>query len=212
LLTIAAPAGPQTFANIELDKIHPLLDWFNLMTYDFHGEWSELTNHHAGLYPSKDDPTIDKLVRTKFNADSAVKGYLAAGVPAEKIVLGVPFYGRGWTGVKDVNHGLHQPHSNQLPLGTWEAGNWDYRDLAANYVDKKAKRFWDDAAKAPWLFDTGSGLMISYDDPKSVAAKARYVRANKLGGVMVWELSGDGPKAELLTTLHADLTAKTSPQ
>jgi chitinase len=105
-----------------------------------------------------------------------------------------------------VNHGLGQRRDSQLPKGTWEAGVWDYRDLAANYVDKKAKRFWDDAAKVPWLFDARSGLMISYDDAESMTAKARYVRANKLGGVMVWELSGDGPQAELLTALHASLT------
>jgi chitinase len=206
LLTIAAPAGPKTFANIELGKVAKLIDWFNLMCYDFHGGRSGLTNFNAPLYPVKDDPTSDETVRKHFNADSAVRAYRAAGVPAGQIVLGVPFYGRGWQGVKTGN-GLFQKPGPGLPKGTWEAGVLDYKDLAGNYVGKY-RRFWHKEAKVPWLYDDRAGVMISYDDAESLKLKAEYVLKNDLGGVMAWEVSADDAKATLLTTLHGVLKRK----
>jgi chitinase len=204
LLTIAAPAGPKTYKNIELDKIAVHLDWINLMTYDFHGSWSELTNFNAPLFAAKADPTKDETIRTRFNADAAVKAYLKAGIPADKLVLGVPFYGRGWSGVKNVNNGLYQPASKTPPKGTWEAGMFDYKDLAANYVGKY-QRFWHDEAKCPWLYDEKAGIMIGYDDAESLRIKAEYVLEHRLGGVMFWELSGDDAKNTLVNTLHKTL-------
>jgi chitinase len=178
------------------------------MAYDFHGGWSPLTNFNAPLYPSKDDPSADEAVRKHANVDSAVRAYLAAGMPADKLVLGVPFYGRGWGGVKDVKDGLYQKHAPTPPRGTWERGVWDYKDLAANYAGKKYKRFWHARAKVPWLFDARGGVMISYDDPQSLRLKAAYVNEHKLGGVMCWELSADDAKSSLLGALHGVLRGK----
>ncbi len=204
LLTIAAPAGQNTFANLELDVVHKYLDWLNLMSYDFHGGWSEHTNFNAPLFASKTDPTKDEVVRTKFNVDSAVTAYLAAGVPPEKLVLGVPFYGRGWTVAKDAkNNGLFQPHTKQLPRGTWENGVFDYKDIAVNYLGKRGQRHWNDEAKVPYFYDDKTGLMMSYDDAESLKIKAQYARDKKLSGVMIWELSADDAKHTLLDALHA---------
>jgi chitinase len=202
LLTIAAPAGPKTSANIELAEVAKLCDWLNLMAYDFHGSWSKTTNHHAALHANPNDPTADETVRTQWNVSAAVKNTLAAGVPAGKIVLGVPFYGRGWIGANDAGHGLFQPHSGRQPPGTWEAANWDYKDIAANYVGKKAARHWDAAAKAPWLYDPKSGLFITYDDEESIGSKAAFAAGRKLGGMMAWELSGDTKEHSLLDAIR----------
>lgn len=199
LLTIAAPAGPRTLENLELEKIHPHLDWLNLMAYDFHGSWDATTHFNAPLYPIKDDPATDALSR-KLNVDAAVKTYLAAGVPSEKLVLGVPFFGRGWSGVKNPNNGLFQAKTG-IPKGTWEEGVFDYEDLAAKYIGK-FKRHWNDDAKVPWLYDDKTGVMISYDDPESLKLKAAYARDKKLGGVMIWELSADDAKGSLIKALR----------
>ncbi len=207
LLTMAAPAGPKTLANIELGKVAKLLDWFNLMSYDFHGGWSSLTHFNAPLYPIRDDPSTDETVRKRFNADAAVRAYRAAGVPADRIVLGVPFYGRGWQGVKKAGNGLFQKPGPGLPKGTWEPGVFDYRDLVVNYIGKY-RRFRHPEAKVPWLYDDNSGVMISYDDAESLKIKAEYVRKHDLGGVMAWELSADDARATLLGTLHEVLRRK----
>ena len=190
LLTIAAPASPNQYRRMELGRIHRSLDWINLMTYDMAGDWSRLTDFHAPLYsPDGNDES--------GSADATVRGYLAAGVPAEKLLLGVPFYGRAWGGVRDVNHGLHQPHAAKPPRPPG-GGGFAYRKLAENYIDKTAKRFWDERAKAPWLFDEKAGVMIAYDDPQSLRLKANYARDHHLGGVMIWDLSEDDDRSTLL--------------
>jgi chitinase len=198
LLTIAAPAVSSTYANIELKEMSQTLDWLNLMAYDFHGSWDKTTNLHAALYGAADDPEPADL-----NGDAAVQAYLEAGVPADKIVLGVPFYGRGWAGVPDVDHGLYQPVKG-LPKGTWEQGTFDYKDLAKNYVDRNGYvRYWQEEAKGPWLYNAAKGVFIGYDDAESLEVKADYVAEQGLGGVMFWELSADD--GTLLGVLYSRL-------
>ncbi len=94
LLTIAAPIGPGNIRNLELSAIASTVDWINLMGYDFHGAWDTTTNFNAPLYRTPTDPADASL-----NIDAAVQAYLSDDVPAEKLVLGVPFYGHGWSGV-----------------------------------------------------------------------------------------------------------------
>jgi chitinase len=189
-------------AHIQVDKIHPYLDWLNVMTYDFHGGWDKTTGFNAPLYPVTSGPDAHGL-GTKLNADSAIKSYLAAGVPPEKLVLGVPFYGRAWGGVKTVDNGLFQSQATPAH-GAWDRGTFEYYNLAAKYIGKY-ERHWQDEAKVPWLFDAKSGLMISYDDPQSIKLKAAYAREHKLGGVMIWELSGDDGQGTLMAAARDGL-------
>jgi chitinase len=198
LLTFAAPAGPGNYKHIELAKVAGLVDWINLMTYDFAGGWSAVTDFNAPLYAPGGESA-----RKHDCVDAAVKAYRDAGVPDGKIVVGVPFYGCCWTGVKDVNDGLFQPYGKEPPQG----GPFEYRELAADFVGKY-DRHWQDEAKVPWLFDPKAGVMISYDDPESIRLKAEYVKKANLGGVMCWELSGDDAKASLLTAIHDVLAEK----
>ncbi len=200
LLTIAAPAGPSTYVNLELSKIHPYLDWINLMTYDFAGGWSSKTNFNAPLYPPAEDAALG------LSAHSAVQAYLKAGVPEKKLVMGVPFYGRGWKGVGGGEHGLRSSHSG-VPMGTWENGMFDYKDLKANYLGSGYTRHWHATAKVPWLYHPAKKIMISYDDTTSLAAKADYVVKNRLGGVMAWELSCDDSGNSLVKAISKILKA-----
>ncbi|MFP6737182.1 MAG: glycoside hydrolase family 18 protein [Planctomycetota bacterium] len=199
LLTIAAPAGSGTYANIEIDRIHPLLDWINLMSYDFNGGWSAQTGLNAGLFAVPDNE--NKI--PGLNAAAALEAYLDAGVPPVKLQMGVPFYGRGWRGVADVNNGLHQPHRG-VPTGTWENGVFDYSDLVDNYLPEYT-RHWHEQAKVPWLYNADTGVMITYDDPESLALKVDYVNEQRLGGVMLWDLSSDDEEDSLLSVLHEGL-------
>ena len=193
LLTIAAPAGAGKIANIEVEQIHSLLDFINIMTYDFNGPWSAVSNFNAPLHPSSGDPTSTPGA----NADAAIQNYLGRGVPSDKLVLGVPFYGRAVQGVANVNGGLFQSYTG-TPLGTWDdassgaTGMFDYADIAANYLGQPGiNAHWEPDAGVPWLHKPSSGLFLSYDDPASLALKKQYVLANGLGGVMIWEMSSD---------------------
>jgi chitinase len=117
LLTIATAATQEYLDNVELNKIHPYLDFINIMGYDYQGGWNDSTSHHTNLYVSETDPKDYKQ-----STQTAVKEHLAAGAPSEKIVVGMAFYGRGWHQTENKNLGLHQK-----ALGN--AFSINYRDL-----------------------------------------------------------------------------------
>lgn len=190
LLTIALGAGQSQYQPLDWAEIMPLLDFVNVMTYDMAGAWSSETSFNAPLY----DPA------NRLSADTTITALLALGIPPDKLVLGVPFYGRGWTGAAARNDGLHQPFTGLAG----EDGSFGYAELAADYVGTYA-RFWDDAARVPWLYDAESRTMISYDDPESLAIKAAYVREHGLGGVMIWEMSLDSEDSALLGAIQVGL-------
>ncbi len=178
LLTIAA-ADREYFDYTEMDQAHVYLDWINLMSYDFFNSLTPTTGHHAGLYRSEHALPRDR------NADSAVTQYRVAGVPAEKIVLGVAFYGRGFAGVTARNNGVNQPYDHF-------EGEHSYAELVTKLIGKQGfVRYWDARAQAPYLWNPTSRVFITYDDPQSIAIKAHYVLDHRLGGVMFWELSQD---------------------
>lgn len=195
LLTIAAGAGNRAISGIDWAQAQTYLDFINVMTYDMAGGWSSVTGFNSPLYNSAAAPPEGTSV------DTALQAYLAAGVPADKIVMGVAFYGKGWNRAGATNNGLHQSFTG-LPSGTWEAGTFDYSDLAENYVGAEGwERFFSESAQVPWLYNAETGTMISYDDPESMTLKAEYVQEHGLGGVMFWELSGDDDDYSLLSAL-----------
>jgi GH18 family chitinase len=182
LLTIAAPGGAVNDANYERSEFIQYLDWINLMTYDLHGTWEATTNFNAALYNSSGNPGSSSQT-----VDASVQNYLKAGVPADKLVLGVPFYGHGWKGVPDTNQGLFQSNQGAAP-GLFEDGSFNYTELKDKYFATYT-RYWNAEAQVPWLYNPATGVFISYDDPESIADKAGYAKDQGLGGVMIWELS-----------------------
>jgi GH18 family chitinase len=191
LLTAATAAGARLVGSLELDRITPLLDWFNVMTYDYHSG-SAIAHFNAPLHAATNDPT------PFYNIDSTVAVYRRGGVPPEKIVVGVPFYGRAYGGVHGGNGGLFQPGT--APPREWASG-LDYRQLASrNLTAQGFTRFWHAEAKVPWLHNDSLGVFITYDDAESIGLKAEYVRERGLGGVMIWEIGGDD--GTLLRAIH----------
>ena len=192
LLTIAAPCNPAVIDNYEVELIHPLLDWINLMSYDLHGPWGDpVTGHNAPIYADPQDPSPEPM-RSTFNTANAVDIYLARGVPSDKLHIGMPFYGRGFAGVQGGNQGEYGTYTSPSSPGTWQNGVHDYYDLAANYVNVNGyTRHWNDTSRVPWLHNASQGVFISYDDERSIREKAWFAQANDLGGAMFWEFSGD---------------------
>jgi len=140
--------------------------------------------------------------------DAAVQSYLTGGVPAGKIVLGVRFVGTGWQGVGPTNNGLYQDATGPAQ-GTWDkagapTGSFGYQDIEDNYLVSSTRSF-DKEAQVPWLYDANTGIMISYEDPESLAAKTNYAISNGLGGVMIWELGSDDGEDTLVNAVAAAL-------
>lgn len=193
-LTIAMGAGDDVLAYAEMDKAARYVDTVNLMTYDYYEAGSDpTTGHHAPLFANSADPK-------KVSSDETVRAYEKAGVPAEKILLGVPFYGREWGEVQDVKHGLFQ-------VGKAIPGAYaPYSAIEANMLGEGQGfiRYWDDAAKAPYLYDASKHIFVSYEDTESLKLKCAYVLEHKLGGVMFWDYFGD-PSGTLLKTVGVEL-------
>jgi len=213
LLTIASAGGVDKLENYELAEIAAELDWVNTMSYDFMGAWDlSLTGHHSALYPNPDNPSPNPNVRDYYTSDGSVQPWLEAGVPPEKIVMGVPFYGRAWGGVDPTNSGLFQ-QAGLVPPGTWDdwssgaTGINDYTEIAEMIESGGYVRMWDDVSKVPWAWnpDAHGGHFISYDDPESMQYKMDYINDLGLGGAMFWEVTADR-EGELLDVIHQSLT------
>ena len=193
LLTIATGASKSFLDNTEMHKAHQYLDFINVMTYDYHTGGSPVAGHHANLYPSTSQHF------TGSSADQSIQWHIDAGIPSEKLVLGVAFYGRYWTEVRPEENGLYQ----WTPGG--ERGYHTFDELNENYINKNNfTRHWDEEAKAPYLWNPESRTFITYDDEQSLKHKSHYIRARGLGGAMFWEYSNNFGE-ELLNTLFNEL-------
>jgi chitinase len=191
ILTIAAADGPFV-SGVDIAAVAPYLDWFNLMTYDFVNSLTPLTGHHTGLHAGHLTPAGART------AERAVQQFAAAGVPPGKLLIGAAFYGREFADVRADQHGLYQHYGRYQGEHSWP-------DLKAGYIGRNGYvRHWDAAAQAPWLWNARARRFISYDDPQSIAAKAAYVKARHLGGLMYWEQSLD-PGDELLEAAWREL-------
>ncbi|MCY8517847.1 glycosyl hydrolase family 18 protein [Bacillus atrophaeus] len=204
LLTIASGASPEYVSNTELDKIAETVDWINIMTYDFNGGWQSISAHNAPLFYDPKAKEAGVPNAETFNIESSVKRYKEAGVKADKLVLGTPFYGRGWSNCEPADNGEYQK-CGPAKEGTWEKGVFDFSDLEKNYINKNGyKRYWNDRAKVPFLYNAENGNFITYDDEESYGYKTDLIKSNGLSGAMFWDFSGDSNQT-LLNKLAADL-------
>ncbi|MEU3361105.1 MULTISPECIES: glycoside hydrolase family 18 chitinase [Streptomyces] len=165
-------------------------DWYNVMTYDFFGAWDKTgpTAPHSALNSYSGIPKAD------FHSAAAIAKLKAKGVPAAKLLLGIGFYGRGWTGVtQDAPGGT----ATGPATGTYEAGIEDYKVLknscpATGTVGGTAY------AKC------GSNWW-SYDTPATIKAKMAWAKDQGLGGAFFWEFSGDTANGELVSAMDSGL-------
>ncbi|MBN8503677.1 MAG: glycoside hydrolase family 18 protein [Burkholderiales bacterium] len=193
-LTVAVNATAEVLDRIDWSQAAPPLDLVFLMTYDFHGPWTERAGHHSPLFSSwsgADDSLAQSVAHMHRHR-----------VPLSKLVAGVAFYGRGFAGVAEPRPGV----ARQGLFPANEDGSIFYKDIARQYLDAQGRgrggfeaRF-SEAQQAWSLFDAAGQRWIGYDDPRAVAAKARFARELGLAGVFAWELSQDN--GDLLNAMN----------
>jgi chitinase len=194
-LTTAIGASSSFLENTEMGEVQKYVDTVNLMAYDYYEPTDDaIAANHAPLFTNPSDPK-------KISADRSVREYEQAGVPAAKIVLGVPFYGHVWGEVEDVDHGLFRPGKG-VPNAFAQ-----YASIQATMINHGFTRYWDPAASVPYLYNPETKIFVSYEDPESLALKCKYVLDNKLGGVMFWDYASD-PTGALLDTIDTGLWEK----
>ncbi len=192
-VTTAVGASQQFIDHTEMGKVQQYTDFINLMTYDFTDGDDTVAIHHTNLYA----PLAYPAGRLR-SADICAKEFLAAGVPAEKLVMGIAFYGHAMQMRSANGQGL-----NQKAVKAVQVGGFSF--IHDRLVNKRGYvKYWDSAAHAPYLFNEERKIFITYDDEQSVKDKCLYTKQQGLGGVMFWEYFED-KREYLLKTITENL-------
>ncbi|MFD3683096.1 glycoside hydrolase family 18 protein [Streptomyces sp. NPDC058613] len=181
-------------AGFDVRRIMRDFDFVNLQGYDFHVSGEATTAQQSAL-----------RARNDFSVDGTVEAWKRRGAPAHKLVVGMPFYGQGWTGVSGGGDGMGQPATGPAPA-TWAAGYEDYKELKKLADSGSYQVHRDRRGGHAWLFD-GTTLW-TYDDPQVLRAKTAYVREEGLGGAMFWSLDADTADGELITAVDRGLRGR----
>lgn len=211
LLTVATPAGTwqqggaySVSESYDLKSLARSVDWLNVMTYDMNNIFSPVSGFNAPLGADPRDPSPQPQ-RSRDNLTSAVRYYESQAVPPAKIMLGVAFYGRGFTGVSAQNDGLYSRYAGGFAETPWKS-------IASQFLTSPEwVRHWSSTAQAPWLYNPSQHIFFSYDDPRSLGIKADFARREHLRGVMIWVLGEDDPGNALLNALVSHLAPQGSP-
>ncbi len=173
-LTLSMPLGSTNWHGAyDMPSVVDNLDWIGIMTYDFHGTWTPDAGHNSPLHPSTGD-------EDHFSLSQSVEFWLGEGVPKEKMLPGMAFYGQQWEDVTE----LMGPRSGPITAMT-------FAGIAELDGDEGWERHWDDAAKVPYLLNEDEEIFVSYDDEESITHKVDYIRAEDLAGAVLWEISQD---------------------
>ncbi|WP_231465788.1 MULTISPECIES: glycoside hydrolase family 18 protein [unclassified Pedobacter] len=169
----------------EWNKVMPLVNRINLMSYDLVSGYATVSGHHTPLYSTP---------QQQLSADFAINAMKAYGVPANKIALGAAFYARIFQNTTDANNGLYQPTKFLRGIAS--------KSFKTEFTEANGyKYFWDDVAKAPYYYNAQTKRIASFDDEKSIALKTKYVIDQKLNGIMFWELTEDAYENGLLNEI-----------
>ncbi len=183
ILSFAAGASNRFFENsIEWDKVMPLVNNVNLMTYDFYGSGSTKTGHHTALSSNKFQDR---------SAESSIEALMNLGVKPSQIFIGGAFYIKTFKNVANINNGLNQN-------AEW---NRSYDQINFEDVKSSFNFYWDDVANSPYAYDSINKIFATFDDNKSIKLKSKYALDKKLGGIMFWQLMNDKKQNGLLKTM-----------
>ncbi|MBK8609425.1 MAG: glycoside hydrolase family 18 protein [Chitinophagaceae bacterium] len=176
LLTFAAGGFVKYLEqSIDWDKVMPLVDFVNLMTYDLVGGYATVTGHHTPLHD---------YMPGQESTSKCVNWLLDKKMPANKLIIGAAMYARVWENVPDTNNGLYQ-------AGRFKRGV-AFSDFKNYFSDTSGFRYhWDRKAKAPYQYNTANKWFATFDDKRSIRKKTTFIRRKKLGGIMFWELGQD---------------------
>jgi chitinase len=202
----------------QLREVAQTVDWIDLLSFDYHGGWEAWTDFNSPLLRDPTAPAVGGgAIEWTWSTAGSVLYFLANGVPAERLVLGIPFYGKEYVGVGSTGRGLYQPHgpqpgndsptyhdlvdtgladANLVPIGpTAATGNGAGINGFARYFSGRAG--------APWLYNPSlnGGTFISYVDPQAIALRMALVRGLDLRGAWAWEISNDSNAHDLVNAM-----------
>lgn len=189
LLTAAVTASPWVLGGISDNTYAKYLDFLSIMSYDYHGGWNEYVEHLAGIYPNKEDRETVTQIMPTLCMDWAYRYYRGV-LPAEKILMGIPYYTRGWENVQGGINGLHgsskTPASGKYNIlgddlnndGVLEPAGanplWHVLNLMEQ--DPNLKVYWDEISKVPYVWQNDKKVFVSFENEKSIDARLEYIQ------------------------------------
>uniref|UniRef100_A0A672J9J5 chitinase n=1 Tax=Salarias fasciatus TaxID=181472 RepID=A0A672J9J5_SALFA len=186
MLTATVAAGKANIdSGYEIAKVSKLLDFINVMTYDFHGAWEPFTGHNSPLFAS----SFDDGTNIYSNVDFAMNYWKNQGAPLEKLILGIPTYGRTFR-TASAACGVGAPANGAASARpyTQEAGFWSYYEICT-FLQEGSSLRWIDEQNVPYAIKGNE--WVGFDNRRSFEIKARYLKDNKFGGAFIWSLDLD---------------------
>ena len=179
VVTMAVSSNPGTLKWLGKEFLLETMDWINVMTYDFTGDWTNFAGHHSPLFASSKQPG-----RSPRSTELTMK-YLVEerGMPADRLAVGIPLYGRGF--------GVAKPYDSTKGAKKTGIPRGDYKNLHSLVNQQGWTRKWDDETKNPWLVSHDREVVVGYDDSESVALKTKWAMKNGFRGVFFWQLAAD---------------------
>jgi chitinase len=200
-LSVAVTTNHNNIKYISPKDVDPLVDNFNVMTYDIHGAFDPITGHNSPLYANSKDTDL------KLNASSAMQEYNQAwGIAKNKLVMGLAYYSRAWGEVEPTEivkglPGLFAPGSATVH-GKWDddgqfTGTSPFYTLKEMAKDSNYTRYWDNESQVPYLYNAKTKEFYTYDDEQSITTKVNFIDQQGYGGAIIWDISGDTPEHTL---------------
>ena len=178
-LTMAASSNLGTLSWLDRTFLIETMDWINVMTYDYTGNWTDYAGHHSPLFASSKAP--EKVKRST----EATMNYLLneRKIPADRLAVGLPLYGMAFA--------VGEPYASKKGVAARRLPRGEYTNLNRLMRDEHWTRLWDDETKTPWLIAPDRSVVIGYDDAESIRLKTEWARQKGLRGVFFWQIQGD---------------------
>ncbi|MGL4971994.1 MAG: glycosyl hydrolase family 18 protein, partial [Culicoidibacterales bacterium] len=203
LLTAAVSASSWVLGGVESNEYANYLDFLSIMSYDFHGGWNQFVENQANIYGDPADKETAGMMLPVLSLDWAYKYYRGV-LPPEKIIMGIPYYTRGWENVQGGTNGLHGT-SNQPATGKYNI--WADLDANGNPIpagvnplwhvlnlmeqDPNLQVHWDEVGQVPYVWQDQEKVFLTFENEQSIDARLDYIEENNLGGALIWVMDGD---------------------
>jgi chitinase len=179
IVTMAASSNPGTLKWLGKDFLLETMDWINVMTYDMAGDWTPYAGHNSPLFASSKPPG-----GARHSSEATIRYLMEErGLPANRLALGIPLYGRGFA--------VSEPYASTRGVPKKPIPRGNYSNLQRLQRDQGWTRRWDDETKTPWLIAPDHSIVIGYDDAESVTLKTEWALKKGLRGVFFWQVAAD---------------------
>ena len=178
LQTMAVSANPQTVKWLRNEILLETMNWVNVMTYDYAGTWTSYAGHHSPLFASSKHAAAGRR-----STELTMKHLMQRGLPANRLAVGIPLYGRGFA--------VSSPYASTKDAPDIRIPRGSYSNLHRLQREEGWTRQWDDETKNPWLISPDRSVVVGYDDVESVSIKTDWAMRQEFRGVFFWQIGAD---------------------